>query len=323
MPVTHVEKDLDNLTLTVVADFPVPVRRLWDAYIDPRQIEKFWGPPGWPATFAQHDVRPGGRSTYWMTSPEGERHYGFWEFLDVKEELSFEIRDGFGDADGNPSPDMPDMRVVFFFESTAAGSQLVTTTYFHSLEQAEQLAEMGMEEGLKAAMGQIDDVVADLRSFATQRTTEAQVLSDTQIRVSRIVRGTVQQVWRAHHDADLMQRWMLGPDGWIMSECEVGEAVGDTYRYAWTQRDGSEGFALVGEVLATDPPHREVFTEALEGMDGPPTRNEMTLAAVEGGTLLTLVITYADAHMRDTVLGTGMVEGMEASYARMEAEVLA
>ena len=43
MPVTSVDKDLDQLTLTIVAEFPVPVRRLWDAYVDPRQIERFWG----------------------------------------------------------------------------------------------------------------------------------------------------------------------------------------------------------------------------------------------------------------------------------------
>ena len=77
MPITSVDKDLDALTLTVVADFPVPVRRLWDAYADPRQIERFWGPVGWPATFTRHDMAPGGRSAYYMTGPDGERSGGF------------------------------------------------------------------------------------------------------------------------------------------------------------------------------------------------------------------------------------------------------
>ena len=73
MPITSVEKDLDALTMTVTADFPVPVSRLWDAYADPRQLEKFWGPEGWPATFTRHDMAPGGRSEYYMTGPDGER----------------------------------------------------------------------------------------------------------------------------------------------------------------------------------------------------------------------------------------------------------
>lgn len=78
MPITSVTQDPEALTLTVVADFAVPVRRLWDAYADPRQIERFWGPPGWPATFTRHDVTVGGRSNYAMTGPDGERSGGYW-----------------------------------------------------------------------------------------------------------------------------------------------------------------------------------------------------------------------------------------------------
>ena len=79
MPVTSVEKDLDQLTITIVADFPVAVRRLWDAYADPRQIERFWGPPTYPATFLRHEAVAGGRSVYKMTGPEGDEHYGSWD----------------------------------------------------------------------------------------------------------------------------------------------------------------------------------------------------------------------------------------------------
>jgi hypothetical protein len=59
------------------------------------------------------------------------------------------------------------------------------------------------------------------------------------------------------------------------------------------------------------------------GMDGPEVRNELTLVPVQGGTLLSLTITYPNKEMRDTILGTGMTTGMEASYARLEREVLA
>ena len=53
-------------------------------------------------------------------------------------------------------------------------------------------------------------------------------------------------------------------------------------------------------------------------MDFPATLNELTLTPVEGGTLLSIVITYANAEMRDAVLATGMTGGMETSYARLE-----
>lgn len=322
MPLTSVEKDLDALTMTVVADFPVPVRRLWDAYVDPRQIEKFWGPPGWPATFTRHDVAPGGRSDYYMTGPDGERSGGYWEFLAVEPGRSFEVRDGFVGADGEPNPELPSMRMVYLFEETGGGSRLTTTTHFPSLEALEELLSMGMEEGLTGAMGQIDDVVADLSSFAAERATEAQVLSDTKVRVGRVVRGPVELVWRAHHEAELVRRWMLGPDGWTMPVCEVATQVGQTYRNEWEREGGGDRFGFTGELLEFAPPHRAVTTEQMIGMDGPPAVNEMTLTPVEGGTLLTIVITYPDAETRDMVLGTGMVDGMETSYARLESAVL-
>lgn len=322
MPITSVTRDLATLTMTVIAEFPVPVRRLWDAYADPRQLEKFWGPPEWPATFTRHDMTVGGRSAYYMTGPDGQRSCGYWEFLAVDPPRSFEVRDGFAHPDGTPDAAMPSMRMVCSFEPTATGSRLTATTHFPSLAALEQLMEMGMEEGMRAAMGQIDAVVADLASFAASRATEAQVLGDTLVRVSRVIRGSAQQVWDAHHDPALLQRWLLGPDGWTMPVCEVATSVGDTYRYEWESDNGEGRFGFTGELLESQPPFREVTTEQMIGMDGPRTINEMTLTPVEGGTLLSIVITYPSAEVRDAILGTGMTDGMEMSYARLESQVL-
>jgi uncharacterized protein YndB with AHSA1/START domain len=320
MPLTSISKDLEALTMTVVADFTVPVERLWDAYADPRQIERFWGPPQWPATFHRHDMAVGGRSAYTMHGPQGETTAGFWEFLAVDPGRSFEVRDGFATDEGGEDPGLPDMRMTFVFESTQSGSRMTNTTWFPSLEALEQLIAMGMEEGTVQAMGQIDDVLADLASFAASRGTEAQILSDTQVRVSRIIRGSIDQVWRAHHEADLLQRWLLGPDGWSMPVCEVAAAVGDSFRYQWEPVGGGEGgFGFEGELLESQPPHRSVTTERMIGMPGEGTVNELTLTRLTGGTLLTLVITYPSAEVRDMVLGTGMTDGMELSYARLEA----
>ena len=323
MPITSVEKDLDALTMTIVADFPVPVSRLWDAYADPRLLEKFWGPVEWPATFTRHDMAPGGRSDYYMTGPDGERAGGFFEFLAVEPGRSFEVLDGFAGPDGAPDPAMPSMRMVYTFAEHDDGSRLVATTYFNSLDDLDQLLKMGMEEGTTSAMSQIDDVLADLASFAAGRGVTSQLLSDTQVRVSRVVRGPVAQVWQAHHDPELLRRWLLGPEGWTMPVCEVATVVGESYRYEWEQEGGGGRFGFTGELLEFSPPQRAVTTEQMIGMDGPGTVNELTLTAVEGGTLVSTVITYPDIELRDTVLATGMTDGMEASYARLEAEVLA
>lgn len=323
MPITSVTRDPDALTMTVVADFGVPVRRLWDAYADPRQLERFWGPPEWPATFTRHDMAPGGRSSYYMTGPNGERSGGYWEFLAVDEPRSFEVRDGFTEPDGTPNTQMPSMRMVYTFEETGTGSRVTTTTYFNSLAELEQLIEMGMEEGMRAAMGQIDAIVADLASFAAAHATEARILSDTQVRISRIIRGPIEQVWKAHNEPALVQRWLLGPDGWTMPVCEVATSVGDTFRYEWESEENNERFGFTGELREAQAPYRTVTTEQLIGTEGPATLNEMTLTPVEGGALLSLVITYPSAEVRDAILGTGMTDGMEASYGRLESQVLA
>lgn len=318
MPVTSVEKDLDQLTLTIVADFAAPVRRLWDAYTDPRQIERFWGPPVYPATFFRHDAAVGGLSHYAMTGPEGDTHHGYWEWTAVDEGRSFEVLDGFADEKGAPNPGLPATRVSFEFEETADGSRLTTISYFGTLAELHQLVEMGMEEGTRLAMAQIDDVLADLASFAASLPAEAHVLSDTQVRVARVIRGTVDQVWRAHNDPELMRRWLLGPDGWSMPVCEIATVVGQSYRYEWEQDESGDSFGFTGELVESQPPHRAVTTEAMIGADFPATLNELTLTPVDGGTLLSLLITYANAEQRDAILATGMTGGMETSYARLE-----
>jgi uncharacterized protein YndB with AHSA1/START domain len=127
-------------------------------------------------------------------------------------------------------------------------------------------------------------------------------------------------VWRAHQEPELMQRWMLGPDGWRMVTCEVATEVGDTYRYEWEQDDGTGRFGFVGTLLAATEPYRSVQSEQMIGMEeGPAIEYETTLTPVSGGTLLAVVMSFPDVEIREQVLGTGMTDGMEASYQRLEA----
>ena len=160
MPIKSVTSDADALTLTVVGDYPVPVERLWEAYADPRQLERFWGPETWPATFTRHDMAPGGQSQYYMTGPDGSTSRGWWRFLAVEPGRRFEVEDGFADDEGRPNETMPTMRMVFTFEPTATGSRLTSVTYFPDLESMEWLVEMGMLEGMQSALGQLDGVLA-------------------------------------------------------------------------------------------------------------------------------------------------------------------
>ena len=320
MPVTDITTDPENLTMTLVADAAAPVDRLWRAFTQPDQLSRFWGPPGWPATFTAFDLRPGGRAEYHMTGPKGERSGGAWEVLNVDEGRSFEVLDSFVGEDGEKLDGFPSMRMVFTFEATDAGSRLSNTTYFPSAEALEQVVAMGAVEGSRMAMNQLDAVLQDLRDYAEGKGTRTEILSDQHVRITRLIDGPRELVWRAHHEPDLLKTWLLGPDGWQLIECEVGDA----YRYVWQQGDDEASrFGFEGETVLSAPTWREVTTERMIGMEGPTTLNDLQLYEEDGATLLTLVIEYPDATTRDMILATGMTDGMEASYARLEEAVRA
>jgi uncharacterized protein YndB with AHSA1/START domain len=161
MPITRVDKDVDGPTMTVVAEYDAPVERVWQLYADPRQLERFWGPPSWPATVVDHDLSPGGRVTYFMTGPDGEKSAGYWDVLEAEAPRRFVVDDGFADDSGTPSPDMPTTRMELeLTERAGGGTTMTVVSTFASTEAMEQLIGMGMEDGMREAMGQIDGILA-------------------------------------------------------------------------------------------------------------------------------------------------------------------
>jgi uncharacterized protein YndB with AHSA1/START domain len=160
MTVKDVMKDPATLTMVVTAEFNAPVEQVWQLWADPRQLERWWGPPTYPATVVDHELVPGATVSYVMTGPEGDKHGGWWRILAVDAPHSLELQDGFADDTGTPNPDMPTttMRVVLSEEGGV--TQMVMTSTFPSLEAMEQLVNMGMEEGLRAAMAQMDEILA-------------------------------------------------------------------------------------------------------------------------------------------------------------------
>lgn len=162
MPIIRVDQDLDAHTMTVLAEYDAPVERVWELYADPRQLERFWGPPTWPATVVEHDLRPGGRVTYFMTGPEGDKAGGYWDVLEVEAPRRFVVDDGFADADGQPNPDMPITRMeLTLSDRPGGGTTMTVVSTFASTEAMQRVLEMGMEEGMRLAMGQIDEILTD------------------------------------------------------------------------------------------------------------------------------------------------------------------
>jgi uncharacterized protein YndB with AHSA1/START domain len=161
MTIVSTHKDPEALTLTFVAEFDASVERVWQIWEDPRQLERWWGPPTWPATFDRHDFVPGGRSSYFMTGPEGEKQGGWWVTTSIQPPNRLEFEDGFADENGQPVADMGVVRGVVTLEQFAGGTRMTSISTFESTEHLEMLMDMGMEEGMREAMGQIDSLLAE------------------------------------------------------------------------------------------------------------------------------------------------------------------
>ncbi len=161
MSVTSVEKNLDSLTITLVADFDAPIERVWQLWADPRKLERWWGPPSYPATVEKYDLTPGGDVTYVMTGPDGDQPRGWWRVTSVNPPKSLEFTDGFANEDGTPNADMPITRVHLQLTEHGGGTRMELRSVFESREQMEQLVSMGVVEGLQQAVGQMDALLAD------------------------------------------------------------------------------------------------------------------------------------------------------------------
>jgi uncharacterized protein YndB with AHSA1/START domain len=160
---TFISSDLDReaLTLTFVAEFDAAPERVWQIWEDPRQLERWWGPPSYPATFDRHEFVPGGRSSYTMTGPNGEKEHGWWSITAIEPARRLEFEDGFADENGEPTGDLGATRAVVTLEDTDGRTRMTTVTTFESADQLEKMAAMGMEEGSREAMGQIDALLAE------------------------------------------------------------------------------------------------------------------------------------------------------------------
>ena len=126
-------------------------------------------------------------------------------------------------------------------------------------------------------------------------------------------------MYRAHTDPELIQKWMLGPEGWTMPVCICESKPGGRMRYEWTNGKG-QGFYLTGECLEVEPYIRLVHVERMFLPDPTPDNHvETTFGKPDGsGTLMTMRMTLPDPQTRVAMLSTGMERGMEASYVRLE-----
>ncbi len=160
MTVISTTKDPDALTLTLVAQFDASPDRVWEVWEDPRKLERWWGPPKFPATFTRHELIVGGQSRYFMTGPAGETPRGWWRIDAIDKPRRLEFANGLAGDDGEPMPGVEPMSGYVTFVAANGGTTMTALTRFTDVEQMQTMLGMGMEEGMTQAIGQIDAVLS-------------------------------------------------------------------------------------------------------------------------------------------------------------------
>lgn len=160
MTVTNSIKAPEDLQLAITAEFAAGVERVWQVWEDPRQLERWWGPPTWPATFEGYDFQPGGKAAYYMTGPDGTKARGWWQFTSISAPTGLVLQDGFADDNGDPVTEIGSATMTVALEDRGGLTLMTITTTFADEEQMEKMLGMGMEEGMREAMGQIDAILA-------------------------------------------------------------------------------------------------------------------------------------------------------------------
>jgi uncharacterized protein YndB with AHSA1/START domain len=156
--------DANALTLTFVTEFDASIDRVWQLWEDPRQLERWWGPPTWPATFESLDFSEGGRAKYYMTGPEGEKAHGWWRFVAIDPPHRIELEDGFADAEGNPDPAIAPTTAVVTLEEKNGVTRMTIVSTFSSPEHLDEMVKMGMVEGMTEALEQIDKLLTEVKA---------------------------------------------------------------------------------------------------------------------------------------------------------------
>jgi uncharacterized protein YndB with AHSA1/START domain len=141
---------------------------------------------------------------------------------------------------------------------------------------------------------------------------------EREIVMTRLFDAPRELVFAAFTVPELVQRWLLGPPGWMMPVCEIDLRVGGRYRYLWRNMEGVE-MGASGTFREIRPPDRIVHTENFDEPWYPGESTVTTELTDKGGkTLLTVTLLYVSKAARDGVLKSPMEGGVAQSYDRLD-----
>lgn len=158
----------DKKTLIVERTFNAPRSKVWEAYVNPELLAKWWGPRGWKTDIVHMDFSDGGYWHYGMTCMDpaqgdwyGKTSWGKATFMNIKAQDSFEYADTFCDENGVAIPGMPMSRTILMLTDVGGGVTVKMKTEFETVEALAQVLEMGMEQGFTETWDRLGELLSN------------------------------------------------------------------------------------------------------------------------------------------------------------------
>ena len=299
----------DARTITVERAFHAPVDPVWAAWTEADLLCQWWAPKPYTCVIRSLELREGGRWSYYMEGPEGDRHYSFFDYTAIRPKTFLAGQDGFCDAAGTILTSMPRSQWAIHFSSVATGAQERIVIHFETATDLERILRMGFQEGFTAGLDQLDALLADQGPSAAPNT-PANMNSPARITVSTQVNKPITTVWNAwSNPADIMQ-WNAASDDWHCPRATNDLRAGGLFSSTMAARDGSFSFDFAGVYDAVEPLRRIAYTLG----DG--RTCEVLFSATEGGTR---VVESFDAETQNSV--EMQRDGWQAILDRFKAHV--
>jgi uncharacterized protein YndB with AHSA1/START domain len=178
-----------NREIVITRVFDAPRELVWDAWTDPAQVVKWWGPRGFTTTVHEMDVKPGGVWRLTMRGPDGAEYPNKSIFIEVTKPERIVFSHG-GGRKGEPGAQF---EATWTFEAQDQKTKLTARMVFPSSEAREQVVKhYNAIEGGNQTFDRL-----------------AEQLAKTPIVIERTYDAPIEAVWKAITEYEAMKQWYM------------------------------------------------------------------------------------------------------------------
>lgn len=320
---TESREDTTGREFEITRVFDAPRELVWEAWADPAQVARWWGPRGFTTTTEKREFRPGGVWLHVMRGPDGTEYPNHSVFEEIVRPSRIVYSHG-GEKKGGPSVRF---RSTWTFDEVEGGKTRVTLHgVFPTAAEFERVVrEFNAVEGGKQTLERFGEELEKIKAAGT--TAEPRFI------IVRTFDAPRERVWRAWTEPKQMARWW-GPKIFTTPVCEMDVRPGGAYRVVMRGPDGVD-YPLTGNfreiaaperlVLTMDPtghpaawhdlvdPHRAAGENNPAGI----LLTTVTFEDLGGKTRLTVQTRFESARIGEAMLKMGMTEGWSESLDRL------